>query len=335
MSTIEVTNNLTGSEDCSLEDKLSKETGKMAESEPTQEANQTASLSIRDINSSLPPELLSKIFGFLSFGDLKNALLVCRRWMEVGQQPCLWVNFNLKLLADLTDQDHQLFEHLLQVLSLKRFQSLQHLSLEVKAETWIDKMMLSGMLSINNDTSVWVDSANLLHIVRDKHPAIEKLSLEFTTDGTEDKIAQLAEELVMFQEVDLTKCQFGSGGFKDSDAKDSTAAFLMALLTASAQSTSRLKLLTICDVDVDRADMYADLGKACFEPLEETCSEALDEARRTVTVNIVDMSYSDDDDDSYDDDDDPGFDYDDVYGFDDDDGGDDIGDMMDLLLSTY
>ena len=78
MSTIEVTNNLTGSEDCSLEDKLSKETGKMAASEPTQEANQTASLSIRDINSSLPPELLSKIFGFLSVGDLKNALLVCR-----------------------------------------------------------------------------------------------------------------------------------------------------------------------------------------------------------------------------------------------------------------
>ena len=78
LSTIEVTHTLTGSEDCSLEDKVTKETGKMAESEPTHVANEMASLSIRDINSSLPPELLSCIFGFLSFGDLKNALLVCR-----------------------------------------------------------------------------------------------------------------------------------------------------------------------------------------------------------------------------------------------------------------
>ena len=31
-----------------------------------------------NINSKLPPELLSAIFSFLHFSDLKNALLVCR-----------------------------------------------------------------------------------------------------------------------------------------------------------------------------------------------------------------------------------------------------------------
>ena len=31
-----------------------------------------------NINSKLPPELLSAIFRFLPFSDLKNALLVCR-----------------------------------------------------------------------------------------------------------------------------------------------------------------------------------------------------------------------------------------------------------------
>ena len=50
----------------------------MADSDPTQVVNQMATLSIRDINSKLPPELLSCIFGFLPYGDLKNALLVCR-----------------------------------------------------------------------------------------------------------------------------------------------------------------------------------------------------------------------------------------------------------------
>ena len=31
-----------------------------------------------NINTKLPPELLSAIFSFLHFSDLKNALLVCR-----------------------------------------------------------------------------------------------------------------------------------------------------------------------------------------------------------------------------------------------------------------
>merc|ERR1711971_23987 len=102
LSTVEVTHTLTGSKDPPLEDKVSKDTGTMAESEATHVVNQMSSLSIRDINSTLPPELLSCIFGFLPFGDLKNALLVCRRWMEVGEQPCLWESFNLKLLANMT-----------------------------------------------------------------------------------------------------------------------------------------------------------------------------------------------------------------------------------------
>ena len=47
------------------------------------EASIKESLALEDtrpneINSKLPPELLSAIFRFLPFSDLKNALLVCR-----------------------------------------------------------------------------------------------------------------------------------------------------------------------------------------------------------------------------------------------------------------
>ena len=48
-------------------------------------ADATASLFISGKDSSslpLPPELLSKIFGYIPYSDLKNALLVCR-W-EIG-----------------------------------------------------------------------------------------------------------------------------------------------------------------------------------------------------------------------------------------------------------
>ena len=229
-----------------------------------------------------------------------------RKWREVGEQPGLWESFPLKVCANMVDEDQDQQQQLLQVLSLKRFQSLQHLSLHVVAETWVDKMMLPVVLGINNGSSVWVDSANLLHTVRENHPAIKKLSLKFTTDGSEDKIAQLAQELVMFEEIDLVKCKFGSAGFSDSDANDSTAAVLRALLAASADPISKMKILTICDVDAKKFlgiqiwDRLRILGKACFKSLYKTCSEALAEAKGRLTVKIVDKSYSDDEDDSYD-----------------------------------
>ena len=38
----------------------------------------------------LPNEILEKVLGYLSHNDLKRALLVCRRWREVGQSWRLW-----------------------------------------------------------------------------------------------------------------------------------------------------------------------------------------------------------------------------------------------------
>ena len=69
---------------------------------------------VGNINSRLPPELLSNILEFLPFSDLKEALLVCRsvpvgqqtdlstisffffrHWKEVGEQPSLWAKLKL------------------------------------------------------------------------------------------------------------------------------------------------------------------------------------------------------------------------------------------------
>ena len=43
----------------------------------------------------LPREILSKVFGFLSNHDLANALLVCRFWRDVGEDPFLWTKFRI------------------------------------------------------------------------------------------------------------------------------------------------------------------------------------------------------------------------------------------------
>ena len=42
------------------------------------------------INELLPPEMLERVFRLLPNRDLKNAVLVCRRWRDVGEAPSLW-----------------------------------------------------------------------------------------------------------------------------------------------------------------------------------------------------------------------------------------------------
>ena len=43
-----------------------------------------------NINTVLPPELLEMVLRYLPPRDLRNAMLVCHLWREVGQAPGLW-----------------------------------------------------------------------------------------------------------------------------------------------------------------------------------------------------------------------------------------------------
>ena len=43
-----------------------------------------------NINTVLPPELLEMVLRYLPPSDLRNAMLVCHLWREVGQAPRLW-----------------------------------------------------------------------------------------------------------------------------------------------------------------------------------------------------------------------------------------------------
>merc|ERR1711892_966432 len=47
--------------------------------------------------SCVPREILSKIFRFLSFIDLANAILVSKLWKEVAEDPWLWRDFPLNM----------------------------------------------------------------------------------------------------------------------------------------------------------------------------------------------------------------------------------------------
>ena len=47
-------------------------------------------MELATINHLLPAEILGRVLGLLSHGDLRSAVLVCRWWREVGEQPLLW-----------------------------------------------------------------------------------------------------------------------------------------------------------------------------------------------------------------------------------------------------
>merc|ERR1712226_593940 len=55
--------------------------------------------------SILPDELVVSVLRWLSVSDLCNAVLVCRRWRTIGEDPSLWrhylleINYGTKTLA--------------------------------------------------------------------------------------------------------------------------------------------------------------------------------------------------------------------------------------------
>jgi len=168
---------------------------------------------ISEMDQNLPPELMNNIFRFLPYSDLKNAILVCRFWRELGERASLWSNFKLDF-TDGNDTNRQL----LQVLRLSRLQSLQHISLECVED--------SSLLA-------------LLQIIIDNCLGIRKLSLRMDvlqSQIPEDQVAPLAESLVRFEEVDLA--EFCMSSLDES-------ALLGAAITASSGNKARLRILKI------------------------------------------------------------------------------------------
>ena len=80
---------------------------------------------IKNFMAKPAPELLTTIFSSLPYKDLKNAVLVSRWWRKVGENPSLWAKIKLEFGNWSLSEDRSL-----EVLSLKRVQSLEYVSLK-------------------------------------------------------------------------------------------------------------------------------------------------------------------------------------------------------------
>jgi len=176
-----------------------------------------------NINSMLPPELLTRIFDFLPVADLGTAILVCRRWRELGEKPILWAKMDLRFNVHKEGRGNEQWEvdgdgrivgplvegarpqyvgrsdsvagwteHLAKLLTMPRLQSLEHLTLSF---FYLDQVF-------------WQDCMLFLQLVSDVAPSVRKLSwlngrITVTPNPTPvDELAeQLVRKLVKFEEV--------------------------------------------------------------------------------------------------------------------------------------
>ena len=177
--------------------------------------------------------------------------LFYRRWREVGEQPCLWSTLDLDTGPVLWTQDL-----MLELLNIRRLQTLKQLNLDFFQQI------------------SWQDYIHLLQIIIENSPSIRKLSLEpknLAVFEPRPPIDQLVEELVAklveFEEVD-----FGDDGFlRDTDIAN---AFLRGV-TAMTSSGEDSKLRVLSMPGFKSSTVYPHI------------SEAVAEARKSLTVNLL------------------------------------------------
>jgi len=102
-------------------------TGKAGRCLETDERSQRMEKSLFETNLAiLPNELLLKIFRFLPYCDLNIAILVCRKFRNIGTDPQLWNKFSIPAMEI---SQHDGLGRLHAVLKLPRFRKLQVLDL--------------------------------------------------------------------------------------------------------------------------------------------------------------------------------------------------------------
>ena len=122
--------------------------------------------SLRHINS-LPREILLLIFRNLNLKELKTAILVCRTWRDIGEDPVIWKNH--KLVVSNIEVETGYLE---KILSFNRFRSLQLLEVNGYGQ--------SSRPVVNKNTSKFILDSRIRKLTL-KHCDLTELNCESLT----------------------------------------------------------------------------------------------------------------------------------------------------------
>ena len=108
----------------------------------------------------LPLEMLLGIFELVSYKDLMNVMLVCRRWREIGETPRLWSSFpvivktrNMSVMSEILSSRRMKQLEKLRIISILSKEVLQtimdhHVLREFKLSRINDKQTIISLLNI-------------------------------------------------------------------------------------------------------------------------------------------------------------------------------------------
>jgi len=153
--------------------------------------------------SCVPTEILSKIFKFLSFIDLANAILVSKLWKEVAEDPWLWRDFPLNMKS-------------IEMVKIRRFTCARNININVGSITSEDdaKCLFSVL-----EKNMYVKNLNLNHIdIKSVCPkivtmCINKLEKVKNLELSESQALQLFSVISVntrLKEVDICSTNFES-----------------------------------------------------------------------------------------------------------------------------
>ena len=93
-----------------------------------------------DINALLPPEPLFLIFKLLRHQDLKQAVAVCRRWRDVGEDASLWTWVSPRITVKNKEQAHDM-------LKCGRMQSISNIRITALSNEVVDGVTCHPLLN--------------------------------------------------------------------------------------------------------------------------------------------------------------------------------------------
>ena len=97
------------------------------------------------INEVLPPEMLERVFHMLPHRDLERAVLVCRRWRDVGEAPSLWAWVSPHCRDEFRCRNHEeegCNLHITsQMLGCNKFQAIE----ELRVSAWSEGLLEAAL----------------------------------------------------------------------------------------------------------------------------------------------------------------------------------------------
>jgi len=191
-----------------------------------------------DLTLLLPVEILEMIFHLLSPNDLKTAVMVCRRWREVGESPRLWSWVFLIL-------NRRNYDVVSDILLSRRLQAVRCLSVRTSLSRDLWRMVAShpGLRELEICRSLLSpEGAKILLTAVCEESKLKCLDLS-GNDLSSIETDLLAKAISKLETVDIT------GTFL-------TCHQISVILTRSLEVTSSLKLMRLYYRDLRRLDPH-------------------------------------------------------------------------------